>query len=187
MKETYPLKVAGLTRHLPLCKLTDELYIGAFILFGDPELTVAAADALNKLAPQYDIAITAEAKGIPLLHEMARQMGNRPYLVARKSPKLYMKDLATVSVHSITTANVQQLYLAGAEMEMMRGKKVLLVDDVISTGESLHALEALVAQAGGEIVGRMAVLAEGDAIHRADITCLAPLPLFDKNGDPIAD
>ena len=178
----YTMNIAGLNRDLPLCRVTDDLYIGAFVIFGDPELTTAAAKELLKLAPAYDYMITAESKGIPLVHEMARLDGNRRYLLARKAPKLYMRDPLRVTVRSITTAAEQSLYLDGADVERVRGKRVLLVDDVISTGESLNALEALITEAGGQICGRMAILAEGDAQKRDDIIYLEKLPLFNADG-----
>lgn len=178
----YTMEIAGLTRHLPLCRVNDNLYIAAFIMFGDAELTVAAARELLAKAPEHDIMITAESKGIPLLHEMARQSGAENYIVARKGPKLYMQDIHTTYVNSITTENRQMLCVSGADAEAMRGKRVLVVDDVISTGESLHALETLIDEVGGTVVGRMAVLAEGDAAKREDVICLAPLPLFHPDG-----
>ena len=185
MKEFYTIDVAGLKRNLPLCRLTDDLYIGAFVIFGDVELTEVSAKALLERAPEFDIMVTAESKGIPLAHEMARQSGRNTYILARKAPKLYMKNVIKTEVKSITTSKTQTLYIDGEDEEKMRGKRVLIVDDVISTGESLHALEALVEQSGGTIVGRMAILAEGDAIDRQDITYVQKLPLFDRNGDPI--
>ncbi len=185
MKETYTIEIAGLKRDLTLCPLNENLYIGAFIMFGDVELTKKCAEALLAKAPEYDVLITAESKGIPLLYEMARQSGNNYYIVARKGPKLYMKNVVSTNVDSITTDHVQVLCIGEAEAEAMRGKRVLVVDDVISTGESLAALETLINQVGGNIVGRMAVLAEGDAIARKDITYLSPLPLFDGEGNPI--
>ena len=178
----YRMKVAGLERDLPICPVTDKLYIAGFVIFGDQELTVACAKALLEKAPEYDYIITAEAKGIPLAHEMARQAGNAKYILARKGPKLYMRDIFSVTVNSITTAKEQKLYLDGADAALMKGKKILVVDDVISTGESLKALEALVEKAGGEICGRMAILAEGDAIDREDLIYLEPLPLFNPDG-----
>ncbi|MFO7160870.1 MAG: phosphoribosyltransferase family protein [[Clostridium] cellulosi] len=177
---TYTLNVAGLKRELPICPVDDKLDIAAFIMFGDVELTVNCARELIKLAPEHDVIITAEAKGIPLAYEMARQLGVNRYLIARKSPKLYMKNPISVEVKSITTAKIQRLYIDKDDADYMRGKRVLIVDDVISTGESLSAVETLVKQSGGEIVGRMAVLAEGDAKDRNDIIYLAPLPLFVK-------
>ena len=181
----YTMNIAGLNRDLPLCRVTDDLYIGAFVIFGDPELTTAAAKELLKLAPAYDYMITAESKGIPLVHEMARLDGNRRYLLARKAPKLYMRDPLRVTVRSITTAAEQSLYLDGADVERVRGKRVLLVDDVISTGESLNALEALITEAGGQICGRMAILAEGDAQKRSDLIYLEKLTLFHADGTVI--
>ena len=181
----YTMNIAGLSRDLPLCRVTDDLYIGAFVIFGDPELTTTAAKELLKLAPAYDYMITAESKGIPLVHEMARLDGNRRYMLARKAPKLYMRDPLRVTVRSITTAAEQSLYLDGADVERMRGKRILLVDDVISTGESLNALETLVTEAGGRICGRMAILAEGDAQNRSDLIYLEKLPLFHADGTVI--
>ena len=181
----YRMKVAGIERDLPLCPINDDLYIGAFILFGDVELTEKTAEALYEKAPEHDVMITAESKGIPLIHAMCRISGKNRYVLARKSVKLYMKDVVSCVTKSITTGDVQTLYIDGADAEYMKGKRVLIVDDVISTGGSLKSLENLVLKAGGEIVGKMAILAEGDAIGRTDITYLAPLPLFDKNGNPL--
>lgn len=178
----YHMTIAGLERDLPVCKVSDSLYIGAFVIFGDQELTVAAARELLKKAPPYDYLITAEAKGIPLVHEMARQNGDKKYMLARKGPKLYMTGVFDVAVHSITTAKEQHLYLDTADAALMAGKRILIVDDVISTGESLSALEVLVEKAGGNIVGRMAILAEGDAQNREDILYLEKLPLFHPDG-----
>ena len=181
----YKMTIAGCERALPLCPLNEELYIGAFVIFGDPELTTACAEALLEKAPEYDYLITAESKGIPLVHEMARLAGNQKYFLARKKPKLYMTGVFEATVRSITTEGEQKLYLDTADANLMRGKKILIVDDVISTGESLKALEALVEKAGGEIVGKMAILAEGDATERDDLIYLEKLPLFDKNGNAI--
>lgn len=178
----YKMNIAGLDRFLPLCKVTDDLYIGAFVIFGDQELTVACARELLKKAPEYDYLITAEAKGIPLIHEMARQHGDKKYFLVRKKPKLYMTGVLEVTVNSITTAGQQKLYLDTADAEMMKGKKILIVDDVISTGESLSAIEELVNQTGGEICGKMTILAEGDAQNREDIIYLEKLPLFNADG-----
>ncbi len=178
----YRMKVAGLERDLPICPVNDSLYIAGFVIFGDQELTVACARDLLQKAPEYDYILTAEAKGIPLAHEMARQHGDAKYILARKGPKLYMRDIFSVTVNSITTAKEQKLYLDGADAALMKGKKILIVDDVISTGESLKALEALAEKAGGIICGRMAILAEGDAQERPDIIYLEKLPLFNPDG-----
>lgn len=186
MKEYYEIDIAGLKRQLPLCPLNESLYIGAFVIFGDVELTVHCAAELNKLLPEeYDYLITAESKGIPLIHEMTRQSGRNKYMLARKAAKLYMKDVVSTEVKSITTAKKQILCIDGADAALMKGKKIVLVDDVISTGESLEALEKLVSEVGGEVVGRLAILAEGDAGDREDIRYLQYLPLFNAEGDPI--
>ena len=179
---TYPMTVAGLRRDLPICKVTDDLYIGAFIVFGDAELTVACARELLKLVPaeDYDYMLTAEAKSIPLIHEMARQSGAAKYFIARKGPKAYMPDPLHVVDKSITTAEEQELYLGRDDADLIRGKRILLMDDVISTGESLAAMEELLHAIGGKVVGKACVLAEGDAKDRTDIIYLEPLPLFFK-------
>ncbi|ODU58544.1 MAG: adenine phosphoribosyltransferase [Clostridium sp. SCN 57-10] len=182
----YPMTIAGLERKLPLCRVNDALYIGAFVILGDAKLTVACAAELLTRAPEYDYIVTAEAKGIPLAHEMARQAGDDVYIIARKNPKLYMRDVFSVNVRSITTDGDQTLYLDGDDAARMRGKRILLVDDVISTGESIRSLAELVHKAGGTIVGTMAILAEGDAQKRDDIIYLEPLPLFHADGTPIA-
>ena len=179
---TYEIDIAGLKRDLPICKVTDDLYIGAFVMFGDVELTVHCAEELLKRAPEYDYLIAPEAKAIPLLYEMARQSGAEKYFLARKVAKAYMSGVFEVNVKSITTAAVQRLIIDTADAEQIRGKRMLILDDVISTGESLHAMEELVTAAGGIVAGRMAVLAEGDAIERDDIIVLAPLPLFNPDG-----
>ena len=181
----YTINIEGLERDLPLCPINEELYIGAFVLFGDVELTAHCAKELCKRAPEHDVMITAESKGIPLICEMCRISGNNRYVLARKSVKLYMKDVVACETKSITTGALQTLYIDGADSEYLKGKRVLIVDDVISTGGSLASLENLVNQAGGEIVGKMAILAEGDAIDRKDIIYLQKLPLVDKNGKEI--
>ena len=183
--KSYKMNIAGLDRALPLCPLNDKLSIGAFVIFGDPELTVACARDLLARAPEYDYLITAESKGIPLAHEMARQHGDSTYMLARKAPKLYMTGVMEVTVKSITTAATQKLYIDTADAEKMRGKRILIVDDVISTGESLRALETLVNEAGGIICGRMCILAEGDAQNRDDLVYLEKLPLFTADGEVI--
>lgn len=185
--DTYQIDIAGLQRELPICKVTDDLYIGAFVMFGDVELTVHCATELLKRAPDYDCLIAPEAKAIPLLYEMARQSGAEKYFLARKKAKAYMTGVFEVNVQSITTAGVQTLVLDTADAEMIKGKRVLIIDDVISTGESIHAMEELVNQAGGIIAGKMCVLAEGQAKLREDIVYLAPLPVFHPNGSPMED
>ena len=177
MAETYTLHVAGLTRELPICKVNDHMDIAAFIMFGDVELTVACAKALLEKCPEFDVILTAEAKGIPLAYEMSRQSGKQ-WIPARKGAKLYMQDPVVIEDESITTAGKQVLVLDRKDIEYMDGKRILIVDDVISTGGSLHALETLAARSTGTVVGCCAALAEGDAAKRTDITFLAPLPLF---------
>ena len=178
----YHMTIAGCERDLPLCRLNDDLMIAGFVIFGDPELTTACAKDLLAKAPAYDYMITAESKGIPLVHEMARLAGNQKYFLARKMPKLYMTGVFEATVRSITTAREQKLYLDVADANQMKGKRILIVDDVISTGESLRGLEQLVEQVGGIICGRMAILAEGAAADRKDLVYLERLPLFDKTG-----
>ena len=178
MNTHYHMTIAGCERDLPICPLNDKLSIGAFVIFGDCEMTQACATELLKKAPEFDYLITAESKGIPLAYEMARQLGCKKWMLARKGVKLYMKDVIGVEVRSITTDHVQKLYIDGEDAALMKGKRILIVDDVISTGGSLKALDALAEQTQCTIVGQAAVLAEGDAAERKDIIFLEPLPLF---------
>lgn len=178
----YEMKIAGLERKLPLCPINDELYIGAFVMFGDVEITCAAASELLKKAPEFDVIVTAESKGIPLAYEMARQSGDKDYVVCRKAQKLYMLDIIETVVDSITTDNVQKLCLGQSDIALLEKRRVLIVDDVISTGESLKSIEKLLEQIDCDIAGKMAVLAEGDAIKRDDIIYLEELPLFNPDG-----
>ncbi|MBO5295200.1 MAG: adenine phosphoribosyltransferase [Clostridia bacterium] len=181
----YHMTIAGCERDLPLCPLNEKMMIAGFVIFGDPELTTACAKELLEKAPAYDYLITAEAKGIPLVHEMARLAGNQKYFLARKAPKLYMTGVMEVKVRSITTAKEQRLYLDTADAALMKGKRILIVDDVVSLGDSLRALEQLVTEAGGIICGKMTILAEGDAHKRDDLIYLEKLPLFDKEGKEV--
>lgn len=183
MAKFYSMEIAGCKRDLELFPVNDNLYIAAFIIFGDVEMTKAAAKALLAKAPEYDIMITAESKSIPLVYEMASQAGDDNYIVARKAAKVYMKNIVTTQVNSITTKHTQNLCLGEDDADALKGKRVLIVDDVISTGDSLEAIEHLVENAGGNVVGRMAVLAEGDAANRKDIIFLEKLPLFDGEGN----
>jgi len=182
---TYEMTVAGLKRRLPLCPISDSLMIGAFVIFGDVELTCACARDLLKIAPEFDYMVAPEAKAIPLVHEMARQSGRNDYFLVRKAPKLYMDGVFEAVDRSITTKGEQKLYMDGADAKKIKGKRILILDDVISTGGSLAAVESLVAQAGGQVAGRMAILAEGDAAKRKDILFLERLPLFNSEGQPL--
>lgn len=177
----YKINIAGLERHLPLCRVNDELYIGAFVMFGDVEITMKAAEELLKKAPEFDVIITAESKGIPLAYEMARMSG-KPYIVARKESKLYMKDIVKVCDRSITTDHDQELCLGKDDCDLLSGKQVLLVDDVVSTGGSMEAIVKLVEAIGGIVAAKMTVLAEGDSIDREDLIYLQNLPLFNVDG-----
>ena len=177
--ETYRINIAGLERDLPICEVNEHLDIAGFVIFGDVEMTVHSAQKLLEKCPEFDVILSAEAKGIPLAYEMARQSG-KPYIVCRKGAKLYMNEPVSVHVRSITTDSVQTLYLDSTEGESMRDKKVLIVDDVISTGESLIAIETLAAKFDAQIVGKATILAEGDAAKRDDIIFLQELPLFFK-------
>lgn len=179
LAKTYTMEIAGVKRELPLCPVSDKLDIAAFILFGDVEVTVKAAEELLKKCPKFDYILTPEAKSIPLAYEMSRQSGKK-YFVARKKPKVYMTDPVCVSVRSITTDAEQTLLLGREDGDQLRGKKVLIVDDVISTGESLAAVVALADKFEANIVAKAAVLAEGDAAERDDIVFLEKLPLFFK-------
>ena len=181
MGKVYKMNIAGCERELPICPINEHMDIAGFVMFSDVEITEAVAKALLKKCPEHDVIVTAESKGIPLAYEMAR-IGCRNYVVARKGIKAYMEEPIHVEVKSITTDHVQKLYLSKADCENLKGKRILIVDDVISTGESLHALEELVKTAGGIVTGRAAVLAEGDALPRKDITYLAPLPVFNPDG-----
>ncbi|MBQ9992529.1 MAG: adenine phosphoribosyltransferase [Firmicutes bacterium] len=183
----YTMNIAGLNRDLPLCAVNEDLYIAAFIILGDSEMSEAAARELLKKAPEHDVMLTAEAKSIPLIHEMSRQEGHTRYIVARKASKIYITDPVTVTVRSITTAREQTLILDQPELDYMKGKKVLIVDDVVSTGDSARALSELVQMAGGEVVGIACVLAEGAAAERPDVVCLEKLPLFNAKGEVIED
>ncbi len=179
---TYKMNIAGIERDLPICPVDDELSIAAFVIFGDVELTEACARELLKLMPECDYMIAPEAKAIPLIYEMAKQSGRNGYFLARKTPKLYMDGVFEATVKSITTKGEQKLYMDGADAKKMNGKRVVLIDDVISTGESIEVLESLVKKAGGIVVARMAVLAEGKAADRDDIIFLRKLPLFNADG-----
>ena len=178
----YKMKFGTVEKDLPICRITDDLYIAGFVMLGDAPLSEECAKQLLAKAPEYDYILTAEAKGITLANEMARLHGDRCYMIARKYPKLYMTGVFEVTVRSITTDKEQKLYLDTADAEKMKGKRILIVDDVVSTGESLTAIEALVAKAGGIVCGRMTILAEGAAQDRDDLIYLEKLPVFNPDG-----
>ena len=173
----HEMTIAGCKRRLPICRVNDKMSIAAFIMFSDVEITIRTAEELLKKVPDFDIIFTAEAKGIPLAYEMSRQSGKK-YITARKMSKLYMTEPVEISVKSITTAREQKLFLDQSELDQLNGKRILIVDDVISTGGSLYAMEEMIKRGGGEIVGKVAVLAEGVAADRKDIIYLEVLPLF---------
>ena len=177
-QKTYTLQVAGVTRELPIVKISDDLAIASFVILGDTELVCAAAAQLVKKLPPVDILVTAEAKGIPLVFEMSRLLGMKRYIVARKSVKPYMESPIVDEVVSITTQKKQILCLDHNDASLVKGRRVAIIDDVISTGESVQTVERLVTKAGGIVVAKAAILAEGDAAQRDDIIFLEKLPLF---------
>ena len=176
--KTYTLHVAGLTRELPIIKLSYDLSIASFVILGDTEIVRKTAPIIAKKLPEVDLIVTAEAKGIPLAYEISKVLNLNEYVVARKSVKAYMEESIEVEVNSITTTNSQKLYLNNQDANKIKGKKVALIDDVISTGQSLKALERLVEKAGGKVLAKAAILAEGDAKDRKDIIFLEALPTF---------
>ncbi len=180
MSEFYTMKIAGLERKLEKFPVNENLDIAAFIIFGDVELTIKGCEELLKKVPEFDVIITPEAKSIPIAYEMARQ-SNKPYIIARKGLKVYMRNPIDVSVTSITTKNEQHLFLGESEVNLIKNKRVLIIDDVISTGESLQAVRKLIEEAGAIEAASCAFLAEGDAADRDDIIFLEKLPLFFKN------
>ncbi|KYC64509.1 MULTISPECIES: phosphoribosyltransferase family protein [Heyndrickxia] len=176
--ESYELTIAGVKRELPIIAIDDHLKIASFVILGDTELIAAAAPVLAKKLPEVDILFTAEAKGIPLVYELSKQLHMKQYIVARKSVKPYMDHPLIHKVVSITTQKEQVLCLDANDAAMLKGKKVALIDDVISTGESMKGLEELAAAAGAKVVAKAALLAEGDAEKRSDIIYLEKLPVF---------
>ena len=176
--KTYTLHVAGLTRELPIIKLSYDLSIASFVILGDTEIVRKTAPIIAKKLPEVDFIVTAEAKGIPLAYEISRILNLNEYVVARKSIKAYMEEPIEVEINSITTTNSQKLYLNNQDAKKIKGKRIALVDDVISTGQSLKAFERLVEKAGGKVLAKAAILAEGDAKDRKDIVFLEALPTF---------
>lgn len=176
--ETYEIEVAGIKRELPIIQISDNLSIASFVILGDTEIVCASAEEIVKKLPEVDVLVTAEAKGIPLTFELSRLLKMKKYIVARKSVKPYMDSPIIDEVFSITTQKKQLLVLDEQDALEIKGKRVALIDDVISTGESLSAIERLVEASGGIIVAKAAILAEGDAAKRDDIIFLQTLPLF---------
>ncbi len=185
MEKYYKMTIAGCERDLPLCRLNEDTVIAGFVVFGDVELTVACAREILKRVPEFDYIVAPEAKAIPVAHEIARQSGRNDYLLVRKAPKAYMQGVFEVELQSITTKGKQKLYMDGADAAKIKGKRILILDDVVSTGESLKAVEQLVGRAGGIVAAKAFILAEGDAANRDDIIFLEKLPLFDGNGQPV--
>lgn len=182
MKE-YCLEVAGLKRYLPFVDINNELAFASFVVISDTELVSTVRPLLAEKIGQCDAVVTAEAKGIALAYEISHQLGHKNFVVARKSEKSYMKDTMEISVKSITTASQQHLYLDGSDIARIKGKKICLLDDVVSTGDSLAALEKLVTQAGATVVRKACILAEGQAADRDDIVFLQKLPLFRRTAE----
>lgn len=183
MKDTYELTVCGVERTLPLIPIDENSAYASFVVIGDTELVERAAKELAGQIPPVDVVMTAEAKGIALAYEISRLLHMKEFMVARKSVKSYMRNPISASVHSITTQGEQHIYLDETDIQKVAGKRVCIVDDVISTGESLRAVEELAKKAGGDVVCRAAILAEGKAAERTDILFLGKLPLFERTED----
>ena len=181
--ENYLLEIAGLRRRLPFVPISEDLAYASFVVISDAQLVEACAPLIAAKIEDCDVVVTAEAKGIALAYEVSKQLKLDRFVVARKSVKSYMKDPVSVSVHSITTFDEQKLYLDGNDVRFLQGKRACLLDDVVSTGESLNALETLVRQAGGSVCARACILAEGEAAERKDLIFLKKLPLFQKNAE----
>lgn len=178
MSEKYSLDIAGYKTELPILPLPNGLKICFFNLHGDVELTEHCGKELSKFLTDADIILTAESKGLQLSHVIAKELGHKYYTVCRKSKKLYMQDGLEAKVKSITTGNEQTLYLSKHDADLLKDKKVAIVDDVISTGGSLLGLEKIVEMAGGIIYKKAFVLAEGAAADRKDVIYLAKIPLI---------
>ncbi|HEV2359182.1 MAG TPA: phosphoribosyltransferase family protein [bacterium] len=187
-QEYYEVAVAGLRRRLPIVPISESLWIAAFVLWGDVELTNACARALtDRLRPlSFDCLVSVEAKALPLAHMVATYLSDEsagryfPYAVCRKSVKGYMKEPLTVQVKSITTAAAQTLVLDGGDARRVRGKRVAVVDDVVSTGGSLRAVDELLERANAEVVARATVLLEEGGYSDPGLIFLGTLPIFTK-------
>ena len=178
--EYYTVDIAGRKENLPILTIGENLRIAFFNLHGAQELTEYCGKKLAGIIRKTgaEVVITAESKGLQLAHVVARELGQEFYAVARKTKKLYMQDGISATIQSITTAGEQTLYLSKHDADLIRGKKVAIVDDVISTGGSLLGLERLVEQVGGTTTCKAFVLAEGDAKDRKDVTYLGTIPLL---------
>jgi adenine phosphoribosyltransferase len=179
MDKIYNLVISGYETGLPILKLPSGISIAFLNLHGNQELTEHCAKAMAKQLDNCDVLITAESKGLQLTHCIARELGHHYYAVARKSKKLYMQDGIEITIkESITTGQIQKLFLSKHDTSLLKGKKVGIIDDVVSTGNSLNGLEELVQKAGGIICKKAFVLAEGDAAYRKDIIYLATIPIL---------
>ena len=175
----YTVDIRGFEANLPILPLPSGINIAFFNLHGDNELTEHSAKELAKELTDCEVIVTAESKGLQLAHCVSRELNQRYYAVARKSKKLYMQDGIEVTIESsITTGKEQKLYLSKHDTDLLKGKKVAIVDDVVSTGASLAGLEALVEKAGGIIHKKAFVLAEGEAADRKDVIYLATIPIL---------
>ncbi len=184
LPSTYRLTIAGIERELPVVEVAPGLAIASFVILGDAELVEKTAPELVRRLPSVQYLVSAEAKGIPLAQEMSRLLGLKRYVVARKSVKPYMVNPLVTEVVSITTQKKQTLCFDGKDAALIKGKRVAIVDDVISTGASLEAVEHLVTAAGGIVAARAAILAEGKAADRDDIIFLEKLPIFTSDDRP---
>lgn len=179
----YSITIGDTHRELPIMAISQDTAIASFVLLGDDELSNSAAkQLLPKLPKDFDYIVTMESKGIPLAHDLSLLTNHPRSIVIRKSVKDYMKDPLTTPVKSITTGKPQELVLNGEDARLIKGKKIILVDDVVSTGGSMKAASNLLQQVNANIIARVAILAEGDAAKRKDLIYLQPLPLFNLDG-----
>ena len=177
--ETYPVEIAGIQRQLHLFRVAPGLRIAVLNILGDTELVQAAAKALAlKLETfDYDVIVTAEAKSIPLAYALSVET-KKPYIVLRKTYKPYMGEAIQAETLSITTGQPQSLFLDQKDHALITGKKILAVDDVISTGSTLKGIRAIMDKAGAIVAGEAAIMTEGDLAEWANVISLGHLPLF---------
>lgn len=178
-RETYPITIAGVKRELPLFEVKPGLRIAILNILGDIELVDACAEELNQLLSdtEYDVILTPEAKSIPLAHMLSKISG-KPYVVLRKEYKPYLGDAISAETLSITTGKPQTLYLDEKDIDLIRGKRVVLLDDVISTGSTLQGMHLVMDKAGAITAYEVGILTEGDRAEWRDIIALGHLPLF---------